>query len=244
MSRNPRSWCLGVFLTTASAAALSGTTFTVHVGAGGGFTFTPAIQTIFVGDTVHWVWDSGLHSTTSGTCSDQFTCTPDGSWTSGNLFSPATFDHTFSSPGTFPYYCAVHLGMMTGTIVVKTPAQFHTVTPCRVADTRGAVGPHGGPSLAAGASRTLLITGQCGVPATASAVSFNFTVTQATADGDLRVIPADQALPLVSTLNWRAGQTRANDAVVALGSSGDILVHVDQAGGTVDLIIDVNGYFE
>jgi hypothetical protein len=61
----------------------------------------------------------------------------------------------------------------------------------------------------------------------------------------LRVIPADQSLPVVSTLNWRAGQTRANNATVGLGAAaGDILVRVDQAGGTVDLVIDVNGYFE
>ena len=45
-------------------------------------------------------------------------------------------------------------------------------------------------------------------------------------------------------MNWRPGQTRANNAIVPLGPSGDILVHVDQASsGTVHFIIDVNGYF-
>jgi hypothetical protein len=49
---------------------------------------------------------------------------------------------------------------------------------------------------------------------------------------------------LVSTLNWKPGQTRANNAIVSLGTSGDITVHVDQASGTVHFIIDVNGYFQ
>jgi hypothetical protein len=42
-------------------------------------------------------------------------------------------------------------------------------------------------------------------------------------------------------MNWRPGQTRANNAIVPLGPSGDLGVHVDQASGTVHLIIDVNG---
>jgi len=245
MRRRLWSWGAGLVLAVVSSATLRGTTYTVHVG-GVSNTFTPATQSIFVGDTIHWVWDGGFHSTTSGTCSALFTCTGDGIWDSGITGTIGnTFDFTFSTAGTFPYYCRQHLGMMTGTIVVKPPAQYHTVTPCRVADTRGAAGPYGGPSLAGGGSRTFVIAGQCGVPPTASSVSFNFTVTNATGDGDLRVIPADQSLPVVSTLNWRAGQTRANNATVGLGAAaGDILVRVDQAGGTVDLVIDVNGYFE
>ena len=127
---------------------------------------------------------------------------------------------------------------------VATPASFYTLTPCRVADTRNPVGPYGGPALAANADRTFVIGGQCGIPSTAAAVSLNFTVTQPTAQGDLRALAAGVGLPLVSTMNWRAGQTRANNAIVSLGPSGDIVVHVDQASGTVHFIIDVNGYFQ
>ena len=85
--------------------------------------------------------------------------------------------------------------------------------------------------------------GHCGVPADAVAVAFNFTITQPTDAGDLRVFPGGGGLPLVSTLNWRPGQTRANNAVVGLGPSGDVTVHPDQATGTVHFIIDINGYF-
>jgi hypothetical protein len=45
-------------------------------------------------------------------------------------------------------------------------------------------------------------------------------------------------------MNWRPGQTRANNAIVTLGRAGDIVAHVDQASATVHLILDVNGYFQ
>jgi hypothetical protein len=125
-----------------------------------------------------------------------------------------------------------------------TGAQFHTLTPCRVVDTRGAAGPYGGPALAAGANRTFVFAGQCGIPSNALAIAFNFTVTQGTGAGDLRIFPAGGQIPLVSTLNWSAGQTRANDAIISLGASGDVTVHLDQASGTVHFIADVSGYFQ
>jgi hypothetical protein len=46
-------------------------------------------------------------------------------------------------------------------------------------------------------------------------------------------------------MNYSAGQIRANNAIVPLGSSGDVLVHLGQgAGTTTNLVIDVNGYFQ
>ncbi len=50
-----------------------------------------------------------------------------------------------------------------------------------------------------------MINGQCGIPADAQAVSFNFAVWVPTTRGDLRVFPAGATTPLVSTLNWEAG---------------------------------------
>jgi CSLREA domain-containing protein len=122
--------------------------------------------------------------------------------------------------------------------------KYYTVTPCRVADTRGPAGPYGAPALTAGASRSFVLAGQCGIPATATAVSYNFTITQPTTAGDVRIFPGGASLPLVSALNWSAGQTRANNAVIALGAAGDLTVRVDQASGSVQFIFDVNGYFQ
>ena len=123
-------------------------------------------------------------------------------------------------------------------------AKFNTLAPCRIADTRLPDGPWGGPALDGGSIRSFVIGGQCGVPATATAVSFNFTVTAPTGLGDIRVYPGQTAVPTSTTLNWFAGRTRANNAVIGLGSFHDISVAVDQPGGTVHFIIDVNGYFQ
>jgi len=65
----------------------------------------------------------------------------------------------------------------------KTSAlAFYPVTPCRVADTRNANGPQGGPSLGAASSRSFPVQGICNIPSTAQAYSLNIT---AVPDGDL-----------------------------------------------------------
>jgi len=125
-----------------------------------------------------------------------------------------------------------------------SPLPFVAVTPCRGADTRGAgfTGQYGPPSLAGNSTRTFTIVGTCGVPASAAAVSFNFTVTNNPTFGDIRVYPAGGSA-LVSTLNWGpATGSVANAAVVGLSASGAITVQVD-GPGPLDLIYDINGYY-
>jgi uncharacterized repeat protein (TIGR01451 family) len=130
------------------------------------------------------------------------------------------------------------------TIPVARTMSFYTVEPCRVVDTRVATGSRGGPALAAGVARTFPISGTCGVPSAAWAVSLNVTVTQPTAAGNVRLFPGSTPIPQASALNYTAGITRANNAVAALGTAGDLTALASQAGGSVHLILDVNGYFE
>ena len=134
------------------------------------------------------------------------------------------------------------------TTVSATPLgpRFYSVTPCRVVDTRGGAGvPIGGPALEAQISRVFALGGHCNIPSTAKAVSLNVVVTEPGADGNLRLFPGGLTLPLVSTLNYSSGQTRANNAVIPLNALGEISVFAGQAlGTTVQVIIDVNGYFE
>jgi hypothetical protein len=125
-----------------------------------------------------------------------------------------------------------------------TPTSFFTLTPCWVVDTRNPPGPWGAPALAAGAARTFTLRGRCGIPITARAVSMNVTVTGPTGLGNLRLYPAGSSVPLASAINYAAGQTRANNAVVWLNGSGELDVRCDQASGTVQFILDVNGWFE
>lgn len=117
---------------------------------------------------------------------------------------------------------------------------FFTLPPCRLFDTRDLDSP----ALDAGDTRNFVLIGNCQIPVTAKAVSLNITITQATAGGDLQLYPGDQFSTGVATIHYNAGQTRANNTILKLGAAGDLAVTCDQASGTVDLIIDVNGYFE
>ncbi len=120
---------------------------------------------------------------------------------------------------------------------------FHTLTPCRMVDTRGPDGPFGGPALAAGVERSFGLNPSCGIPATALALALNIAVTQPTGPGHLTVYPGPN-LPSTATLNYSGGQTRANNAVVTLGPGTVFQVRPQQGSGTVHVVIDVSGYFE
>ena len=127
----------------------------------------------------------------------------------------------------------------------QTPARFHTLAPCRLVDTRGAAGPLGGPALDGGAAtRTFALAGTCGVPGDATAVSLNVTVANPAAAGHLRLFAAGTAAPLASAINFRAGQVRANNAILSVSSDGSAGVTVrNDAAGPTDLVLDVNGFF-
>ncbi len=125
--------------------------------------------------------------------------------------------------------------------VNSCPASFFTVTPCRIADTRDSDGPYGGPALSAGVERSFVFANRCGIPSTAKAVSLNVTVTQPAAPGHVILYPGGSPAPTVSAINFRAGQTRANNAIVPLGVGGTLAV---QSAAPTHFILDVNGYFE
>jgi hypothetical protein len=122
---------------------------------------------------------------------------------------------------------------------------FHAVVPCRIVDTRSPQGPLGGPWIAAGGSRTFTLTGTCGVPASAVSVAANVTVVAPQATGDLVVFPAGTGIPNASTASFRAGRTRANNALILLPGDGTGRATVrNGSSGPLDLLVDVNGFFE
>jgi serine protease len=128
------------------------------------------------------------------------------------------------------------------TFLPSTPVRFYTLTPCRVVDTRNPAGPFGGPALAADSTRAFPLGGACNVPADAAAVSLNVTVADATAPGSLTIYPGTGPIPGTNTITFVPGKNRANN--VTMGLVGGNLTVVDyQATGTVNLIVDVNGYY-
>jgi plastocyanin len=115
--------------------ALSATTANVSIV---NFAFSPTSVNINVNDSVKWTWAGSPHSTTSDT----------GLWESGVLGTGATFTHTFTSAGSFPFHCSVH-PFMTGTISVQS---------ANVPPTIGISNPTNGSVFAAPATLTLAAT--------------------------------------------------------------------------------------
>jgi hypothetical protein len=134
------------------------------------------------------------------------------------------------------------------------PMPFVGVFPCRVADTRsgqGFTGQAGPPTVLANVLRTFKITDPvpgaptpCGIPASARAVSFQFTVTTMTSNGNL-IAWGDGPVPTASVLNWNASSVViGNGIVVPITTTGNVNVQINAPfGQTANLIIDVNGFY-
>lgn len=125
----------------------------------------------------------------------------------------------------------------------KPPGDFYTLTPCRLFDSRT---PEGGSApVASGAVRVLDISSGavCGVPANAVALAVNAHAIGATSGGTLVVSSAGQ--PGTATLNFSAGVTRTNNAVVLTSQDGQVRIRptLDSQAGTTHVALDVVGYY-
>jgi len=136
----------------------------------------------------------------------------------------------------------------TETVVVNPapPLMFYSVAPCRLVDTRDPVNPRGGPALAANATREFFVTTFCDVSPLARAIAVNVTVVGGSDVGDLRIYPRLNGVPTASTINFAAGQVRANSAIVPLYQGGmSVLCDMPPGStGTVHFLLDVTGYFQ
>jgi hypothetical protein len=122
------------------------------------------------------------------------------------------------------------------------PGDFYTgITPTRLLDSRGPTGGWNSP-LIAGTPRVLPVRqpdNPNGVPATATAVIANVTVTGATTGSFLSAWPSGLPQPNVSNLNCAA---IPNLAIIKIGTNG--VISFANAVGGVDVIVDVVGYFD
>ena len=122
-----------------------------------------------------------------------------------------------------------------------TPLGFVPVTACRIADTRNATDPFGGPFLIANSTRDFVIpSSSCNIPATAAAYSLNVTVVPHQGLSFLTVYPTSSAIPAVSTLN-SDGRVKAVAAIIPAGTNGAVSVFTTD---DTEMILDINGYFE
>jgi plastocyanin len=85
--------------------------------------FKPTQIVVPVGATVTWrQGDVATHTVTSGRVEQSggtATATPDGRFDSGNITKGQQFQFTFSDPGQFAFYCAIHPATMTGVVTVQ-----------------------------------------------------------------------------------------------------------------------------
>ena len=153
-------------------------------------------------------------------------------------------------PATSPKYQAL-MGFITANpcwwpgCASSTGLRLYTTAPCRLVDTRGPAGPLGGPRLAGGVERSFVVSGVCNVPATARGLVVNVTAVGATHPGHLQLYSTELGAPVSSVVNFQAGRTRANNAVVALGATGSLTARAGvPAGGGVHLVLDVFGYLQ
>jgi hypothetical protein len=131
--------------------------------------------------------------------------------------------------------------------------QYQAIAPSRICDTRGAsVGCTAG-AIGAGTtlSRLVQVAGEGGVPAIASgtvvqAVIANMTAVMPTQNTYLVAYPAG-TVTSTSDINLVAGATLPNLVVVKLDTTagaGDGDINVFNAAGTVNAIIDIEGWFQ
>src|SRR5262249_40879960 len=108
-----------------------------------------------------------------------------------------------------------------------TPGDLYfTTTPCRLLDTRS------GPPLSRGWTTVITAAGNCEVPLGASEVVLNITAIIPTAAGSLTAY-SGAAIPPDPTLPFKAGVTRANNAIVMLDSLGKFNLLATLGGGKV-----------
>ena|GEM_PF-4283530 len=114
------------------------------------------------------------------------------------------------------------------------------LNPARLADTRSGLSvPQA--KVASGGTVTIQASNQWGVPPDASAIYVNITVLSPPANGYLRIFAADAPAPTTNALDFD-NSTMAQSLAVPLSADGRFTVLVG-AGGPVDLIFDLEGYY-
>jgi len=133
-------------------------------------------------------------------------------------------------------------------------ASYVPVAPGRVLDSRPTAGPVTNIGLknkfANQSVRTFSVSGvkalgwaTAQVPATATAVTGNLTVTNATSAGFVAVGPTLPAVPSTSTVNVVKGSNIANGVTVALNAGKLQAVWNGAPGSSADVVFDVTGFF-
>jgi len=203
-------------------------------------------QVVIAGTAPAW-----LEVARSGSTFTAYTSADGVTWTaipnaSMGITMPATLlaglavtSHNGGSMGTATFDTAT----LTGVLAVSSGATYHALTPTRLLDTRNGTGGLSGP-LSSHVAATFQVSGGV-VPANATAVTGNLTVTGQTSNGYLFIGPTATNNPTSSTLNFPVADDRANAVTVGLGTGGTLSITFVGSGPSkaAYVIFDVTGYF-
>jgi len=128
-------------------------------------------------------------------------------------------------------------GVFTASATDGSPSSFVPISPVRVLDTRQASSP----VTTLGANATITLSFASNVPVDATGVALNITATGGTTSSFLTVYPTGAVQPDASSVNWSDSAAHPNAVVVQLGTNRSI--DIFNASGTVDVIVDLNGYY-
>jgi plastocyanin len=82
--------------------------------------FSPASETVSVGTTVQWAWNSCTDTYNGQTCVTHDIVFDDGSGITSGSKDQGTFSRMFSTAGTYNYHCSIHTAaVMSGSITVQ-----------------------------------------------------------------------------------------------------------------------------
>jgi hypothetical protein len=144
-------------------------------------------------------------------------------------------------------------------VVPITGDAYTPVNPARLADTRCSASPTPSycagenlptanaslTSLAGGKSENVTVTGVDSVPSSATAVVINVTAVNMTTSGYFSIYPEGSTPAVVSSLNWTAKSGVVTNLVTVPvnTSNGEITVANGGTSGTVNYIVDIEGYY-
>lgn len=140
------------------------------------------------------------------------------------------------------------LGVANAALDSGERTSFVPITPCRLLDTRPGVDNVGPRSSPLGAGEEYVVEargpqGDCDLPTGASGIVANVTAVGASSKTNVRLYPAGSPTPTTSNLNPSPGAPPTPNAVTTdLDAAGEFAIF--NSRGTVDLFVDVVGYYE
>lgn len=168
------------------------------------YAFSPGSLTVHVGDTVTWTNDdTAPHTVTTSSGPKSFD--------SGELQKGQSWSYTFTTPGTYQYYCAVHPDMTASVTVVSggggggpspTPTPTPTSTPTTSPTSGPTASPSGSPTVSPSDSMSGMPSSSPSSTNCASMSQVLLPIFQHINNAHLRESPSQQVADLLNFDQW------------------------------------------